>query len=156
MLSYYFCNLIAHKVRKLDDRNDSNEYHLILCLIPLQKPNDLISEKSSHTSNIIDNHNFSKGLHSWHANCCDAFLSVDEPTPKSCNRHVVVTNRSQNWHGLEQDITHKISPGLTYKVCARVGVSGTNLQGDADVIATLKLEYQHSDTKFVFIGRCCI
>ncbi|KAK1432316.1 hypothetical protein QVD17_09211 [Tagetes erecta] len=121
-----------------------------------QKPNDLINEKNNHSSNIIDNHNFSKGLHSWHANCCDAFLSVEEKTPKSCNLHVVVTNRTQNWHGLEQDITHKVSSGSTYTVCARVGASGTNLQGDTDVIATLKLEYQHSDTKFLYIGRTTV
>ncbi|KAJ0753226.1 putative endo-1,4-beta-xylanase [Helianthus annuus] len=117
-----------------------------------QKPNDLSREKS----NIIENHNFSNGLDSWHANCCDAFLSVQETRPKSCKHHVVVTNRSQNWQGLEQDITHKISSGSTYTVCARVGVSGTKLQGNAEVIATLKREYQHSATKYYNIARTTV
>ncbi|KAI3725624.1 hypothetical protein L1987_65415 [Smallanthus sonchifolius] len=121
-----------------------------------QKPNDLSSEKSSNTPNIIDNHNFSNGLHSWRANHCDAFLSVEKTTPKSCNHHVVVTNRTQNWQGLEQDITHKISLGSTYTVCARVGVSGTRLHGDADVIASLKLEYQHSGPKYLNISRTTV
>ncbi|KAD4586266.1 hypothetical protein E3N88_23867 [Mikania micrantha] len=110
-----------------------------------QKPDDL------RTRNIIDNHNFSKGLHSWHANWCDAFQTVEKTTPKPGGGHVVVTNRTQPWQGLEQDITHKVSSGSTYSVCARVGVSGTQLKGDAEVIATLKLVYQHSATKYINI-----
>lgn len=123
---------------------------LLFILFPLQTPNNLSSEKC----NIIVNHNFSNGLHSWHANCCDAFLSVKDASPKSCKIHVVVTNRTQNWQGLEQDITHKISPGSTYTVSARVGVSGSKLQGDAKVIATLKLEYKNSGTKYINVARC--
>nr|XP_043617638.1 endo-1,4-beta-xylanase 1-like [Erigeron canadensis] len=124
-----------------------------------QKPNDMNSEKSSHISNIIDNHNFSKGLHSWHANCCDAFLvspTVEEHSLKCCKGHVVVTNRTQNWQGLEQDITNKVSSGSTYKVIARVGVSGTCLHGNAEVIATLKFEHQNSATKYLNITRTAI
>nr|GEV10846.1 glycosyl hydrolase family 10 protein / carbohydrate-binding domain-containing protein [Tanacetum cinerariifolium] len=56
----------------------------------------------------------------------------------------------------EQDITRKVSPGFTYKVSARVGVSGTCLNGKADVIATIKLEYQHSGTKYQNITRTTV
>ncbi|GJV86489.1 carbohydrate-binding, CenC-like protein, partial [Tanacetum coccineum] len=117
------------------------------------------SEKNRHTLNIIDNHTFSNGLHAWYANCCDAFLvspSVDESTQKSCKRNAVVTNRTQNWQGLEQDITRKVSPGSTYKVSALVGVSGTRLKGKADVIATIKLEYKRWITKYRNIARSAV
>ncbi|GKB26906.1 glycosyl hydrolase family 10 protein [Tanacetum coccineum] len=133
--------------------NGKDDFHV-------QDPNALSSEKNRHTpNNIIDNHTFSNGLHAWYANCCDVFLvssSVKESTPKSCKRHAVVTNRTQNWQGLEQDITRKVSPGFTYKVSARVGVSGTRLKGKADVIATIKLEYQHSGTKYQNITRTAV
>lgn len=133
---------------------------LFLAYIALQKPNESSSKKSSHTSNIIDNHNFSNGLHSWNANCCDAFLASpvleEKNTTKSCKQHAVVTNRTQNWQGLEQDITSKISSGSTYTVFARVGVSGTRLSGKADVIASLRLEYKHSSTKYLNITRYII
>ncbi|GKC45498.1 uncharacterized mitochondrial protein-like protein, partial [Tanacetum coccineum] len=84
----------------------------------LPELNALSSENNWYTPSIIDNHTFSNGLHAWYANCCDAFLvspSVEESTQKSCKRNVVVTNRTQNWQGLEQDITRKVSPGSTYK-----------------------------------------
>ncbi|KAJ9545370.1 hypothetical protein OSB04_025077 [Centaurea solstitialis] len=112
-------------------------------------------ESRSAKSNIIDNHNFSNGLHAWYANCCDAFLvspSVEEPY----NRHVVVKNRNEHWQGLEQDITTKVSPGFRYMVSARVGVSGECLEGEADVIATVKLEYPHAETKFLFIAKTTV
>lgn len=116
----------------------------------------LVNSSSSHATNIILNHDFSGGLHSWHPNCCDGFVvSADSghPEAKSAgNNYAVVNNRKECWQGLEQDITGRISPGSTYMVSACVGVSGP-LQGSADVLATLKLEYQGSATNFLLIGR---
>lgn len=43
-------------------------------------------------------------------------------------------------------------PGSTYTVSACVGVSGP-LQGSAEVLATLKLEYQATGTSYLVIGR---
>ncbi|KVI06779.1 Carbohydrate-binding, CenC-like protein [Cynara cardunculus var. scolymus] len=116
------------------------------------------SNSNKLTSNMIDNHDFRNGLDSWYANCCDAFV-VEEHQGKPCNRHALVTNRNHHWQGLEQDVTTKISCGSSYTVSARVGVSGECLEGEADVIATLKLEYQQlseSDTKFLFIAKTSV
>ncbi|CAB4266138.1 unnamed protein product [Prunus armeniaca] len=119
----------------------------------------LVNSSSSHATNIILNHDFSGGLHSWHPNCCDGFVvSADSghPEAKSAgNNYAVVNNRKECWQGLEQDITGRISPGSTYMVSACVGVSGP-LQGSADVLATLKLEYQGSATNFLLIGRISV
>ncbi|XP_027149767.1 endo-1,4-beta-xylanase 1-like [Coffea eugenioides] len=113
--------------------------------------------RNSSDSNIIHNHDFSRGLHSWHPNCCEAYVisayssSIEGNSPKP-GTYAVITNRKEPWQGLEQDITSQVSTGSTYTVSARVGVSGA-LQGYADVLATLKLEYRNMDTSYLFIGR---
>lgn len=118
----------------------------------------MISSFSSRATNIIENHDFSQGLHSWHANCCSAFVVPcdasysKEAASKQAGSYAVVTNRKECWQGLEQDITHRVSPGSMYSVSACVGVSGP-LQGSADILATLKLEYRDSATGYLFVGR---
>lgn len=113
------------------------------------------------TSNIILNHDFSEGLHSWHPNCCDGFVVPpgsaysDGISEMSCGGYAVVTNRKENWQGLEQDITTSVSPGSTYAVSACVGVSGP-VQGHADILATLKLEYQSTGTSYLSVGRISV
>ncbi|GMH03218.1 hypothetical protein Nepgr_005057 [Nepenthes gracilis] len=113
---------------------------------------------SNHPTNIILNHDFCQGLHSWHPNCCNGFVvssksANSEGIPGDPNApYVVVTNRKECWQGLEQDITGRVNTGCTYTVSACVGVSGP-LQGCSDVQATLKLEYKDLATKYLFIGR---
>lgn len=109
------------------------------------------------TANIIVNHDFSRGLDSWHPNCCDSFVVSVESAPsgfltKPVGNYAVVSNRKEHWQGLEQDITSRISPGSTYSISACVGVSGP-IQESANVLATLKLEYRASATNYLFIGK---
>nr|XP_043608585.1 endo-1,4-beta-xylanase 1-like [Erigeron canadensis] len=112
-----------------------------------QKPEDLTVASSSHMSNIIQNHDFSNGMHSWYTNCCDATVATSEVTS---SRYAIVANRKERWQGLEQDVTSQITSGVSYTLHARVGVSGSH---HADVIATLRLEYNGSDTKYMCITR---
>ncbi|XP_055836115.1 endo-1,4-beta-xylanase 1-like [Solanum dulcamara] len=100
--------------------------------------------------NIILNHDFSYGLYLWHRNCCDAFV-----VPAGYHEGLaaaIVTNRKECWHGLEQDITSRVSAGCTYTVSACIGASGT-LQNSVEVLATLKLVYQNSETCYLFIAK---
>ncbi|KAI3878931.1 hypothetical protein MKX03_037328 [Papaver bracteatum] len=116
------------------------------------------SLESSAANNIILNHDFSGGLDSWHPNSCDAFVVSGESgylegvAANSGSKYVVTKNRKESWQGLEQDITSRVSTGLTYKVssCVRVSSSPPEL---AKVVATLKLEYQDSPTNYLFVGR---
>lgn len=124
-----------------------------------QKQNEsTIKSRDSLSSNIILNHDFSRGLHSWNLNCCNGSVVSAESgflegiSVKSGGNYAVITNRKECWQGLEQDITSRVSLGSTYSVSACVGVSGS-LQGSAVVQATLKLEYQGSATSYLFIGR---
>ncbi|KAG5251142.1 Xylanase [Salix suchowensis] len=121
---------------------------------------NMIDSSSSNAPNIILNHDFSRGLHSWHPNCCDGFvLSADSGhsgfSTKPGGNYAVVSNRKECWQGLEQDITSRISPCSTYSISASVGVSGL-VHYPTDVLATLKLEYQNSATSYLRIGKTSV
>ncbi|RXH72925.1 hypothetical protein DVH24_012609 [Malus domestica] len=130
---------------------------VISCSEGQSENQNLANSSSSNATNIIMNHDFSGGLHSWHPNCCNGFVaSADSGHPEvKAGNYAVVTNRKESWQGLEQDITRRISPGSTYSVSACVGVCGS-LQGSADVLATLKLEYRGSATNHLQVGRCSV
>ena len=118
---------------------------------------NMIDSSNSNAPNIILNPDFSRGLNSWHPNCCDGFvLSSDSGhsgfSTKPGGNYAVVSNRKECWQGLEQDITSRISPCSTYSISARVGVSGL-VQYPTDVLATLKLEYQNSATSYLLVGK---
>ncbi|KAH9303719.1 hypothetical protein KI387_008123, partial [Taxus chinensis] len=107
--------------------------------------------------NIIINHDFSDGLASWHANSCTGFVSdglryAKEVKAESGSQYAVVSNRTECWQGLEQDITPRLSPHLTYDVSAFVRTWGSTEQ-TANVVATLKLEDPNSAPTFLTIGR---
>ncbi|OMO51502.1 Glycoside hydrolase, family 10 [Corchorus capsularis] len=112
-------------------------------------------------ANILVNHDFSNGLYSWHPNNCSGFVvPADSSNPsglseKPGGNYAVITNRTECWQGLEQDITGRIFPGSTYYVSACVGVSGA-LSGSTDVLATLKLENHGSATDYLFIGKTSV
>ncbi|XP_028549280.1 endo-1,4-beta-xylanase 3-like [Dendrobium catenatum] len=121
----------------------------------------VVDSNVSHTTNIISNHDFSEGLHSWHANCCHAYVASKEfSLPNGPNgvvaysgeSHIVITNRTECWQGLEQDITGKLSIDTKYDVSVFVGVHG-NLQGSCGVQATLRLENSDSGTSYLCAGR---
>lgn len=105
--------------------------------------------------NVIVNHDFSSGMHSWHPNCCKAFVvTADSGVSHGglAPPYVVVTDRKETWQGLEQDITSRVKPSSLYKVSAIVSVSG-HVQGLVEVKATLKLQNQNSPTNYQSIAK---
>uniref|UniRef100_A0A1J3DLZ9 Endo-1,4-beta-xylanase A n=1 Tax=Noccaea caerulescens TaxID=107243 RepID=A0A1J3DLZ9_NOCCA len=111
-------------------------------------------------SNIIRNGDFSAGIEAWCPNGCEAFVvssdtfSSDSISESSSCGYAVVTNRKETWQGLEQDITTQVSPGITYAVTTSVGVSGPSHES-AEILATVRLEYEDSPTEYLFIGKTC-
>ncbi|XP_057856953.1 endo-1,4-beta-xylanase 3 isoform X1 [Cryptomeria japonica] len=108
-------------------------------------------------ANIIINHDFSDGLLSWHANSCKVFVSdnlsyAKEIKAESGSQYAVVSNRTECWQGLEQDITPRLLPHVTYNVSALVRIWGST-QKTANVLATLKLADPNSAPTFLTIGR---
>ncbi|KAL2521317.1 glycosyl hydrolase family 10 protein/carbohydrate-binding domain-containing protein [Forsythia ovata] len=115
-----------------------------------------MDSRSGHATNIILNHDFSRGLHFWQPNSCHAFVNSEESgypgaiTAKLSGRYAVVTDRKESWQGLEQ-VIERVSTGCTYTVCAWVGVSGAR-HGVDNVDATLRLEYGNSEVEYLPIG----
>ena len=112
----------------------------------------------NHVINIISNHDFSCGLEPWVPNCCHAYVASKESgflngvKPNSGENYAVVTQRSEWWQGLEQDITAKVTFGAIHDVSAYIGVYGV-LHEPAEVKATLKFENSDSSTGYLSIGR---
>lgn len=108
--------------------------------------------------NVVSNFDFSEGLASWSPNSCHAFVALDESgyingiRPNSGSAYAIVTERTQNWQGLEQDITNKIAPDMKYIVSAYVRVSG-EVHDPIIVSATLKLENHDNSNNFLSVGR---
>lgn len=113
---------------------------------------------SGQSSNMVSNHDFSNGLEFWHSNCCQSYVAsensnfVNGVKPLSGSTYAVVTQRSKNWQGLEQDITDKVTAGVKYIVTAFVSVYG-DFHGPTGVQATLRLENLDSSVSYVFIER---
>ncbi|CAN0921977.1 Endo-1,4-beta-xylanase 1 [Linum grandiflorum] len=128
--------------------------------------NDVLDEKNrtlstNHATNIILNSDFAQGLESWNPNHCDGYVvSIDLGHPghlaDQVGSYAVVSNRKESWQGLEQDITSKVSPGITYFVSAFVGVSG-QIRGSAEEItATLKCEHKGSAASYLLVGKTSV
>ncbi|KAL8141083.1 hypothetical protein V2J09_007104 [Rumex salicifolius] len=96
-------------------------------------------------TNIIKNHDFSEGLNSWNPISCTSYIA-------SYGGYAVLTNRTEWWSKLSQDITSRITPGLPYTVSAIVAVSGT-LTGTAEIQATLQLENHDSTNSYLNFAR---
>ncbi|XP_020701736.1 endo-1,4-beta-xylanase 1-like isoform X2 [Dendrobium catenatum] len=121
----------------------------------------VVDSNVSQTINIISHHDFSEGLRSWHANCCHVYVASKESSlldgpngvvAYSGESYIVITNRTECWQGLEQDITGKLSFDTKYDVSVFVRVHG-NLQGSCGVQATLRLENSDSDSSYLCAGR---
>ncbi|XP_074576433.1 endo-1,4-beta-xylanase 2-like isoform X2 [Curcuma longa] len=123
-----------------------------------QKVRMSLCSLSGQSSNIVSNHDFSNGLESWHSNCCQSYVAsensnfVNGVKPLSGSNYAVVTQRTENWQGLEQDITDKVTVGVKYIVTVFVSVHG-DFHGATGVQATLRLENLDASVSYVFIER---
>ena len=61
-------------------------------------------------------------------------------------------DRTEGWQGIEQDITGLVEPNETYLVMAMVRTAGKPHEG-AYVLATVRLEYGSSNTRYLSVGR---
>jgi hypothetical protein len=108
--------------------------------------------------NILPNSDFSQDLSSWHPNGCHAFVAVEGSgyhngiRPHSGSKYAVLTNRTQTWQGLEQDLTENVGIGTKYVVNAHVRVHG-ELHEPVGVQATLKLEDEGSSASYRSVAR---
>ncbi|WOK97820.1 hypothetical protein Cni_G06528 [Canna indica] len=122
---------------------------------------NVVDSKKFLNTNIVLNHDFARGLQSWSVNHCTGSTvsgesgSLKGVTAKTGTNYAFITNRRESWQGLEQDITSKVSSGITYNVSAIVRISGAK-EEPAEVIATLKLEHPDSQLNYIFVGRALV
>ncbi|CAN8244868.1 unnamed protein product [Cochlearia groenlandica] len=90
--------------------------------------------------NIIKNPHFEDGLNNWSGRCCNAVvhesLANGKILPQSGKAFASAKGRTQNWQGIQQEITGKIQTNRVYEVTAVVRLHGNNV-GNGNVKATL-------------------
>ncbi|KAL8473110.1 hypothetical protein ACS0TY_030084 [Phlomoides rotata] len=105
------------------------------------------------SDNIIQNPRFDDGLINWTGRGCKIVLNDSmadgKILPQSGKYFASSTNRTQNWNGIQQEITGRVQMNLAYEVFATVRIFGNNISS-ADVRATLYV--QAADLRDQYIG----
>ncbi|XP_020222651.1 endo-1,4-beta-xylanase 1 isoform X3 [Cajanus cajan] len=108
---------------------------------------------SAGDDNIIINPQFDDGLNNWSGRGCKIMLhdsmNGGKIVPKSGKFFASATERTQNWNGIQQEITGRVQRKLAYEVTALVRIFGNNVS-TADVRATLWV--QTPDLREQYIG----
>lgn len=106
--------------------------------------------------NVLVNPTFNSGVQAWSGICCKVIHSglhgwkgIAGPRGKP---FALALNRTEAWQGIEQDITALVQPNETYLVTAIVRTAGKPYEG-ANVLATVRLEYKGSSTRYLPVGR---
>ncbi|KAI3451515.1 hypothetical protein Pfo_008180 [Paulownia fortunei] len=103
--------------------------------------------------NIIQNPRFDDGLNNWSGRGCKIVLhdsmADGKVLPMSGKFFASTANRTQNWNGIQQEITGRVQRKLAYEVVAAVRIFGNNIS-NSDVRATLWV--QAADLREQYIG----
>ncbi|KAH6812652.1 glycosyl hydrolase family 10 protein / carbohydrate-binding domain-containing protein [Perilla frutescens var. frutescens] len=103
-------------------------------------------------ANIILNPGFDDGLNNWSGRGCKIILNESmaggKILPQTGKYFASTVNRTQNWNGIQQEITGRVQRKLAYEVVATVRIFGN--VGSADVRATLWV--QAADLREQYIG----
>lgn len=105
--------------------------------------------------NIILNPIFQDGLNNWSARGCKILLHDSmgdgKILPLSGKSFASATERTQNWHGIQQEITGKVQRKLAYEVTAVVRLFGSTTP--ADVRATLYVQAPNGREQYISIAK---
>lgn len=105
------------------------------------------------SDNIIQNPRFDNGLINWSGRGCKIVLNNSmadgKILPQSGKYFSSTANRTQNWNGIQQEITGRVQMKHAYEVVAAVSIFGNNIS-IADVRATLWV--QTADLRDQYIG----
>ena len=119
----------------------------LICFQPPEK----ISLRSISQGSIILNPEFSEGMSFWHASGCQGRV-VSSSSARTGQNFAVVSNRTESWQGLEQDITDRITIDRFYIVSSWIKVSGGHDE-ECEVLATIKLEWSDSTATYQLAGK---
>lgn len=101
------------------------------------------------------NPNFEDGLTNWSGRSCKIALHDSmgdgKILPLKGNFFASATERSQNWNGIQQEISGRVERKLAYEVNAVVRVFGSS--NPVDVRATLWVKNQNQREQYIGIAR---
>ncbi|KAJ4788069.1 Glycosyl hydrolase family 10 protein / carbohydrate-binding domain-containing protein isoform 1 [Rhynchospora pubera] len=81
--------------------------------------------------NIILNPNFDNGVDNWSGRGCNIVvhdsMGGGKVLPRNGKYFASATNRTQNWHGIQQDVTGRVQRKFLYEATAVVRLFGSNV-----------------------------
>ncbi|XP_028556149.1 endo-1,4-beta-xylanase 1 [Dendrobium catenatum] len=118
-------------------------------------PKEIIkTQVAEEDQNIILNPEFEDGLNNWSARGCKILLqdSIEDGKvlPLSGKFFASATERTQNWNGIQQEITGRVTRKLAYEVTAIVRLFGSS--SPFDVRATVWVQTQIGREQYIGIA----
>ncbi|CAA0830209.1 glycosyl hydrolase family 10 protein / carbohydrate-binding domain-containing protein [Striga hermonthica] len=106
--------------------------------------------------NIIQNPTFEDGLNNWSERGCGIELHDSmgdgKILPMSGKHFASTTNRTQNWNGIQQEITGRVQRKLAYYVSANVRIYGNNVNS-ANISVTVWVQEADNREQYINVGR---
>ncbi|XP_075514652.1 endo-1,4-beta-xylanase 1 isoform X2 [Primulina tabacum] len=110
---------------------------------------------SDGDENIVQNPTFDDGLNNWSGRGCQIVvrdsMADGKVLPMSGKFFASTADRTQNWNGIQQEITGRVQRKLAYEVVATVRILGNNITG-ANVRATLWVQAANLPEQYIGIG----
>ncbi|KAH7660983.1 Endo-1,4-beta-xylanase protein [Dioscorea alata] len=104
--------------------------------------------------NIIVNPEFEDGLNNWSGRGCKILLHDSmgdgKVVPMTGKAFASATERTQNWNGIQQDVSSSVQRKRLYEVTAVVRIFGSS--GPADVRATIWVQGQNGREQYIGIA----
>ena len=106
--------------------------------------------------NIILNPRFEDGANNWSGRGCKIVLhdSIGDGkiVPLSGKYFVAATERTQNWNGIQQEISGRVQRKLAYDVTAVVRIFGNNVTS-SDVRVTLWVQTPNLREQYIGVAK---
>lgn len=110
---------------------------------------------SDGDENVIQNPTFDNGLNNWSGRGCKIVVSDSmadgKVLPMSGKFFASTADRTQNWNGIQQEITGRVQRKLAYEIVATVRILGDNITS-ANVRATLWVQAANLPEQYIGIG----
>lgn len=110
---------------------------------------------SDGDENIVQNPAFDDGLNNWSGRGCKIevhdSMADGKVLPVSGKFFASTADRTQNWNGIQQEITGRVQRKLAYEVVATVRILGNNITS-ANVRATLWVQAANLPEQYIGIG----
>lgn len=106
--------------------------------------------------NLVVNPNFEDGLNNWSGRSCKIVchdsMADGKIVPQSGKAFAAATERTQNWNGIQQEITGKVERKRVYEATAVVRIYGNNVTS-ATVQATLWVQNPNQRDQYIGIAK---